>query len=157
MLLHFYSDNCVWCDKLEAGAYRNNGVSEFVNQNFVAVKVHGTKNPKLTSMFKVKKFPTDVIVTTDGKDALASGQSTAGKSLHCDAVHRSDPVRKEPVFARCKETVAIATRRRRLKPSTDDDCSAARPGFKCRRLLPPDSGRTCQASNESVHARKGHR
>ncbi|MDV6030078.1 MAG: DUF255 domain-containing protein [Phycisphaera sp. RhM] len=67
MLLHFYTDNCIYCDRLEAGAFRSASVSQSINQNFVPVKVHGTKNPKLAEMFKVTKYPTDVIVTTDGK------------------------------------------------------------------------------------------
>lgn len=67
MLLHFYTDNCVYCERLEAGAFRSASVSNAINQNFVAVKVHGGKNPKLAKMFKVTKYPTDVIVTTDGK------------------------------------------------------------------------------------------
>ena len=67
MLLHFYTDNCVYCERLEAGAFRSASVAKSINQNFVPVKVHGGKNPKLAQMFKVSKFPTDVIVTTDGK------------------------------------------------------------------------------------------
>ena len=67
MLLHFYSDNCVWCDRLEAGAFKSQPVADALSKDFVPVKIHGTQNPKLTSMFKVSKYPTDVIVTTDGK------------------------------------------------------------------------------------------
>ena len=67
LLLHFYSDNCVWCDKLEARAFQSLDVAQALNRDFVAVKIHGTKNPKLTSMFKVSKYPTDVVVTIDGK------------------------------------------------------------------------------------------
>ncbi|KAA5547313.1 DUF255 domain-containing protein [Roseiconus nitratireducens] len=74
MLLHFYSDNCVWCDRLEAGAFRSHSVVQSINDNFIPVKIHGTENPNLTKMFKVTKFPTDVIVTTDGK-ALAHSVS----------------------------------------------------------------------------------
>ncbi len=67
LLLHFYSDNCVWCDRLEAGSFQNPSVGAAITKRYVPVKVHGGKNPKLTEMFKVSKFPTDVIVTTDGK------------------------------------------------------------------------------------------
>ncbi|MEO1527173.1 MAG: DUF255 domain-containing protein, partial [Planctomycetota bacterium] len=67
MLLHFYSDNCGWCDKLEAGAFKSPAVADALANGYVAVKIHGMHNPKLTSMFKVRKYPTDVIVTTDGK------------------------------------------------------------------------------------------
>jgi protein disulfide-isomerase len=67
LLLHFYSDNCVWCDRLEAGSFQNPSVGAAITKRYVPVKVHGGKNPKLTEMFKVSKFPTDVIVTTEGK------------------------------------------------------------------------------------------
>ena len=67
LLLHFYSDNCVWCDRLEAGAFTAPQVEQAVAQHFVPVKVHAGTNPKLTAMFEVTKFPTDVVVTTQGK------------------------------------------------------------------------------------------
>ncbi|MGI9471571.1 MAG: DUF255 domain-containing protein [Rubripirellula sp.] len=67
LLLHFYSDNCTWCDRLEAGAFKAPQVGETISQNFIPVKVHANSSPKLAEMFKVTKFPTDVIVTTEGK------------------------------------------------------------------------------------------
>lgn len=67
LLLHFYSDNCIWCDRLEAGAFKKPAVSEAISRDYVALKVHATRSPKLASLFKVTKFPTDVIVTTQGQ------------------------------------------------------------------------------------------
>ena len=67
MLLHFYSDNCSWCDRLEEGSFKAPQVGQTIDQNFVPVKIHANSTPKLAEMFKVSKFPTDVIVTTDGK------------------------------------------------------------------------------------------
>ena len=67
MLLHFYSDNCVFCDRLEAGAYQDQQVHQAIGMSYIPVKINGTKNPKLVEMFKVTKFPTDVIVTAKGK------------------------------------------------------------------------------------------
>jgi thioredoxin-related protein len=67
LLLHFYSDNCSFCDRLEQGSYKNPVVGNAIHQNFVPVKVHANKSPKLAEMFKVTKFPTDVIVDTEGK------------------------------------------------------------------------------------------
>ncbi|WP_231615508.1 thioredoxin family protein [Novipirellula artificiosorum] len=67
LLLHFYSDDCVWCDRLEAGSFQSPDVAEAIGKDFVAVKVHANKNPQLLKMFKVTAFPTDVIVTTEGK------------------------------------------------------------------------------------------
>lgn len=70
LLLHFYSDNCVWCDRLEAGSFQDPTVAAAISKGYVPVKVHAGKNPKLTEMFKVSKYPTDVIVSTDGKTLL---------------------------------------------------------------------------------------
>lgn len=67
LLLHFYSDHCSWCEKLEKGAFQEPHVGQAISQRFVPVKVHANTNPKLAEMFKVNKFPTDVIVTTEGK------------------------------------------------------------------------------------------
>ena len=67
LLLHFYSDNCSWCEKLEKGAFQEPLVGQAISESFVPVKVHSNSSPKLAEMFKVTKFPTDVIVTTDGK------------------------------------------------------------------------------------------
>lgn len=67
LLLHFYTDNCTWCEKLEQGAFQQPAVGETISSSFVAVKVDAEKSDKLAEMFKVTKFPTDVVVTTDGK------------------------------------------------------------------------------------------
>jgi len=67
LLLHFYGDNCPWCDKLEAGAFQTSMVGEAITKTYVPVKIHVGKNPSLAKMFKVKSMPTDVLVTTEGK------------------------------------------------------------------------------------------
>ncbi len=67
LLLHFYSDDCIFCDRLEAGTFRSPEVGATINQRFIPVKIHGGKNPQLIEMFKVKKYPTDVIVTPGGQ------------------------------------------------------------------------------------------
>ena len=67
LLMHFYSDNCIWCERLEAGVFQQPTVGQAISSDFVALKVHANKNPKLASMFKVTKFPTDVVVTVEGQ------------------------------------------------------------------------------------------
>ena len=67
LLLHFYSDNCIWCERLEAGAFQQSSVSDAISRDFVPLRVHANKNPKLASLFKVTKFPTDIVVTVDGQ------------------------------------------------------------------------------------------
>lgn len=74
LLLHFYTDNCHWCDKLEAGAFQSPQLSAAIEQNYIPVKIHAGKNPTLAKTFKVSRFPTDVIVSTEGT-VLAHGVS----------------------------------------------------------------------------------
>lgn len=74
LLLHFYSDNCVWCDRLEAGAFQQPEVAEAIHRSYVPVKIHAGNNPAIAKTFRVTAYPTDVIVTTEGT-ALAHGTS----------------------------------------------------------------------------------
>ncbi len=74
LLLHFYNDNCVWCDRLEAGAFQQPEVAEAIHRDYVPVKIHAGQNPTVAKTFRVAGYPTDVIVTTAGT-ALAHGTS----------------------------------------------------------------------------------
>ncbi len=74
LLLHFYGDNCPWCDKLEAGAFQTAEVNTAIQQAFIPVKIHTGKNQNLVQMFKVKQIPTDVVVTPAGQ-VLSHGTS----------------------------------------------------------------------------------
>jgi len=74
LLLHFVSENCVWCDRLEAGAFQTEQVSRAVEQGFVPVKVHYEQAKELAKMFRVTSFPTDVVVTASGQ-TLSHGVS----------------------------------------------------------------------------------
>ena len=65
LLLHFYSDYCVWCDRLEAGAYQQPQVAEAIHRHYVPVKIHAGQNPTIAKAFRVNAYPTDVIVTTE--------------------------------------------------------------------------------------------
>lgn len=67
LLLHFYGDNCPWCDKLEVGAFKSAEVADAIEKGFVPVKVHTGRNQNLVQMFKVRQIPTDVVVTPNGQ------------------------------------------------------------------------------------------
>jgi thioredoxin-related protein len=45
LLLHFYSDHCVWCDRLEAGAFKAPEVAHAIHRHYVPVKIHAGHNP----------------------------------------------------------------------------------------------------------------
>jgi hypothetical protein len=92
LLLHFYSDNCVWCDRLEAGAFKVPQVADAIHNGYVPVKIHAGQNPSLAKTFRVNSFPTDVIVTTEGT-ALAHGTSPQAPDRYIGmlAQHRAAP------------------------------------------------------------------
>lgn len=66
LLMHFYTDDCIYCERLEAGAFQSPTLAAAIEKSFVPVKIHAAMNPKIAKTFRVTRFPTDVIVTTDG-------------------------------------------------------------------------------------------
>jgi len=98
LLLHFYSDNCVWCDRLEAGAFKVAQVADAIHQNYVPVKIHAGQNPSLAKTFRVNSFPTDVIVTTEGT-ALAHGTSPQAADRYIGMLAQHVPPATAPAAA----------------------------------------------------------
>ncbi|TWT75405.1 thioredoxin family protein [Allorhodopirellula solitaria] len=92
LLLHFYTDNCVYCDKLEAGAFQSADVESAVAQGFVPVKVHAKESPELVKMFKVTKFPMDVVVTSAGETLMHSVSPQDPKKYVSMLAHASSKV-----------------------------------------------------------------
>ncbi|WP_425616730.1 thioredoxin fold domain-containing protein [Anatilimnocola sp. NA78] len=70
VLLHFTSDNCTYCVKLEKNVFSRKDVADHVAKNFVPVSVHASKNPQLTQKYNVRAFPTDVFVTPAGVEVF---------------------------------------------------------------------------------------
>lgn len=66
LLVHFESDNCHWCDRLEEGAFQSSDVSAAISGQFVPVKINASDNPQMAEYFKVSRFPTDVVVDPTG-------------------------------------------------------------------------------------------
>ncbi len=103
MLLHFYSDTCQFCAKLENGAYQDPQIVQAIHARYVPVKINGTKFPTLVQKFGVERYPTDVIVTADGTIishqispqepsryfAMLSGQSSSTANIAQSAVQNS--------------------------------------------------------------------
>jgi len=83
VLLHFYSDNCEWCVRLDQNVFSKSEVAEAVAQNYLAVKIHAGKQPQLASRYRVKAFPTDVFVTPSGLEVYRTvSQQKPATSSH---------------------------------------------------------------------------
>lgn len=66
LLMHFYSDQCVWCDRLEAGAFRDGLVQQTIVDRYIPVKIHGPSNPAWVQAFRIQSYPSDVLLTSEG-------------------------------------------------------------------------------------------
>ena len=66
ILLHFWSDDCPPCRRVEANVFTRGEVAAATSAAFVPVKVHVEKSPELARRYQVTRWPTDVIVNPAG-------------------------------------------------------------------------------------------
>lgn len=88
VLLHFYSDNCPPCRKLEQNVFPQAAVAAAVARNYVPVKVHVERVPDLARRYNIEAWPTDLIVTSAGLEVFRtiSPQSVAQYQTMLDQV-----------------------------------------------------------------------
>ena len=67
LLLDFGSENCIWCQRLDASTFRNPNVIALLNDKFIPVKLDGNREEQLTQALNVTGFPTLVLAAPDGK------------------------------------------------------------------------------------------
>lgn len=111
LLLHFYSDSCVWCDRLEAGAFQSPEVAAAIQQSYVPVKIHAGQNPNVARTFRINGYPTDVIVTP------------AGTALS----HRTSPQASNRYIEMLAESAASPSRNSGVDPTAVAAAPAAPP------------------------------
>ncbi|MEM8910591.1 MAG: thioredoxin family protein [Planctomycetota bacterium] len=114
LLLHFTSDNCVWCDRLEAGAFQSPDVQAAIAGGFVPLKVHAAQAPQLVKMFGVKGFPTDVVVWPTGQTLAHS-------------VSPQDPTEYVAMLAGTRTKVAALTQSTVTPPAEPDPTAGQSP------------------------------
>ena len=66
VLIHFYSDDCPPCVRVEKNVFSQAEVGAVVGKACVPVKVHARQNPALVAKYHVQAWPTDVFVTPAG-------------------------------------------------------------------------------------------
>ena len=63
MLLYVTTQNCLYCRKMERDTLSNQKIVHDLQQGFVTVTVLAEKNQALAKKFRVRSFPTTVIVS----------------------------------------------------------------------------------------------
>ncbi|WP_144995422.1 thioredoxin family protein [Polystyrenella longa] len=70
LLIHFYADWCMPCQKMEKEVLSSRELSQLVNNDFVAVKINADHHQDVVEHFSVKSLPSDVIIDPAGKVLL---------------------------------------------------------------------------------------
>jgi YHS domain-containing protein/thioredoxin-related protein len=67
LLIHFYSDTCPPCRKLEQVVFPNPEVCRVMSMNYIPVKVNGERDRDTAKQYQVDRWPTDVIADAQGR------------------------------------------------------------------------------------------
>lgn len=62
LLLHFYADWCMPCQRMEREVFTNSSVKEYLSNNVVAMKVNSDQRQDLVNRYGVQTLPSDVII-----------------------------------------------------------------------------------------------
>jgi thioredoxin-related protein len=69
-IVFFHADWCTYCHKLEKNAFSNQEIADYINTNFVPVKVDTMKESQTAARFGVRGLPDIRFLTPEG-DGIA--------------------------------------------------------------------------------------
>jgi thioredoxin-related protein len=67
LVVDFGTENCYWCNKLDATTFHDPTVVAAINEHFVPLRVDAQRNSALTEALRIQAFPTVVLAASDGK------------------------------------------------------------------------------------------
>ena len=66
VLLHFWTPSCGPCRALDRDVFSQPQIGEFLEQNFVPVKLDASLSPALAGAYQIDRVPSDVVLTHQG-------------------------------------------------------------------------------------------
>jgi len=78
ILLHFYTDWCKWCKRMDEETFANLRIQDFLNRSFITIRINTESKERirvegrkvrtadLARRFGVRSFPTTVFLESDG-------------------------------------------------------------------------------------------
>jgi thiol-disulfide isomerase/thioredoxin/YHS domain-containing protein len=67
ILVHFWSQKCAPCLQMERDTFSQSNVAKTLEATFVPVKIDADQYPKIANQFGIRRVPTDLVMTPDGK------------------------------------------------------------------------------------------
>lgn len=68
VMIYFYTTWCSWCRKLERDTYSNDEVADFLNNNFICLRIDAGKNSDLIALYGIPGYPAMVFLSPEGKE-----------------------------------------------------------------------------------------
>jgi len=72
VLVHFWSESCGPCMKLDQTVFRQRAFSQSLGANYAPVKINVAEHQDLARLYRVERIPTDIILTPDGREVHRS-------------------------------------------------------------------------------------
>ena len=66
IFLHFYAIWCAYCSKMEKESFQNDTVIDFLNQNYISIRVDVDKQPDIAQNYNVFALPTTYFFSAKG-------------------------------------------------------------------------------------------
>jgi len=67
IFVHFYADWCAYCEKMENETLKNSAVIDYLNQNFIPVRVNSDKDRDLARNYYIRGLPSTWFVSETGE------------------------------------------------------------------------------------------
>ncbi len=65
IVVYFRTGYCQYCIKMEREAFKDDWVIDYLNTNFIPIRVNGTEEDKVVHLYEVEEIPTMVFLTPD--------------------------------------------------------------------------------------------
>ncbi len=70
LYIYFYTNSCPWCKKMERETFGSEKIINYMNKNFIPVKINTYKDIATSKMYQVGPVPTNIFVEPDIKTII---------------------------------------------------------------------------------------